>query len=56
MLNDVTVFQHRVCQMQFKVPTDYVKTHLSEGKPVLYTVSFYPSEWVEIKDCRGETK
>jgi hypothetical protein len=48
MLDEVAVFEHRVCKMQFQVPKDYVKVHLSEGKPVLYTVSFFPSEWEDI--------
>jgi hypothetical protein len=48
MLNEIAVFEHKVCKMKIKVPKDYVKVHLSDGKPVLYTVSFYPSEWEEV--------
>ena len=48
MLSEMITLEHKVCQMQITVPRDYLKTHMSDGKPVLYTVSFYPSEWKEI--------
>ena len=44
-LGKFIVLQHRVCKMRITVPKDAVQTHLSNGKPVLYTISFSPAEW-----------
>lgn len=34
--------------MEARVPRDNVQRHEANGKVVLYTVSFAPSEWEEI--------
>jgi hypothetical protein len=44
-LDEVIVLQHRVCKMRITIPKDSMQTHLSNGKPVLYTLSFSPAEW-----------
>ncbi len=44
-LSDMITLEHRVCKMRITIPRDQMQTHMSAGKPVLYTVTFFPSEW-----------
>ena len=47
-LDEIMTLRHRILKMEVKVPKDSVQKHLSNGKVVLYTVSFSPGEWEEI--------